>query len=60
MEILSKDSFPPLGYDNTIRISLLHQSIIRDIRIRAHKINFENSTIEELKEFVSYVMDKTE
>lgn len=59
MDIISKDSFPPLGYDDAIRISLNHQSKLIDIRNEAHKIDLNNFKSSELKRFVKYCLEKT-
>lgn len=60
MEVLTRESFPVLGYDDAIRVSLNHQSILRDIRIKACGIDLDSFTIEELKEFVKFCRKKTE
>ena len=59
MEIISPDDFPPLGYDNTKRVAMVHQSILRDIRLKAHKINPDNYSLSELVDFVKFCLDKT-
>lgn len=60
MEVLTKESFPVLGYDDTIRISLNHQSILRDIRTKAYTIDLDGFTVEQMKEFVKFCIKKTE
>ena len=60
MEVLTGDSFPVLGYDDAKRISLNHQSILRDIRSKAYSINLDDFTAEQMKEFVKFCIKKTE
>lgn len=60
MEIISPDDFPPLGYDETKRIALLHQSKLRDIRLRVHGIDPNNFEINELKKFLKFCIDITD
>ena len=59
MEIISPDDFPPLGYDDIKRIAMVHQSILRDIRLKAHKINPDNYTLNELVDLVKFCLEKT-
>ena len=59
MDVLDRNSFPPLGYDDAIRVALLHQSILRDIRVKSFEIDLTNCTINELIIFVKFCKKQT-
>ena len=59
MDVLDRNSFPPLGYDDAIRIALLHQNILRDIRVKAFDINLGDCDVNELINFVKFCKKQT-
>ena len=53
MELVSKDDLPLINHD-VIRIIMSHQSIIRDIRIKAKDIDLNDFSIDEVTSFVKF------
>ena len=59
MDVLDRNSFPPLGYDDAIRVALLHQNILRDIRVKAFDIDLSDCAVDELMNFVKFCKKQT-
>ena len=53
MELVSRDDLPLINHD-IIRIIMSHQSIIRDIRIKAKDIDLNNFTVDQMTSFVKF------
>ena len=53
MELVSKDDLPLINHD-VIRIIMSHQSIIRDIRIKAKDIDLNDYNIDDVTSFVKF------
>ena len=58
MKIITRDDLPLID-NEIIKIVMLHQNDLRDIRLKANDIDLNNFTDEQMKSFVQFCKNKT-
>lgn len=58
MKIITRDDLPLIDND-IVKIVMLHQNDLRDIRLKANEIDLNNFTTEQMKRFVEFCKNKT-
>ena len=58
MKIITRDDLPLID-NEIIKIIMLHQNNLRDIRLKANDIDLNNFTMEQMTSFVKFCQDKT-
>ena len=58
MKIITRDDLPLID-NEIIKVVMLHQNNLRDIRLKANDIDLNNFTMEQMTSFVKFCQDKT-
>ena len=58
MKIITRDDLPLID-NEIIKIIMLHQNNLRDIRLKSNDIDLNDFTIEQMTSFVKFCQDKT-